>query len=214
MEPDRAPRTRSLNTACASRARNGRSRGASRRRAWITDRTNDFERGRTRRRSCRSPHPRDVRFGDRVAIPAGSIVQGSVGSGTRRQGKERALLGIVSTRSCWLTVRRLGIKTDSVVREGASPANESAARSAARGWWRHPRRNSRGRQGPRSLAAASVQPWNRSNDGRRAKSGCAACGDDSVIAVQQPVTVTVENKPQASATGRGHSNRRRMIGFF
>jgi hypothetical protein len=72
---------------------------------------------------------RDVRVGDRVAIPAGSVVQGSVME-VERGGKvkERARLGIRFHTVVLADGSRLGIKTDSVVREGASPANESAAK--------------------------------------------------------------------------------------
>jgi hypothetical protein len=72
---------------------------------------------------------RDVRVGDRVAIPAGSIVQGSV-SEVERGGKvkERARLAIRFHTVVLDNGTRLNIKTDSVIREGASPAKESAAK--------------------------------------------------------------------------------------
>ena len=72
---------------------------------------------------------RDVRVGDRVAIPAGSVVQGSVME-VERGGKvkERARLGIRFHTVVLADGSRLNIRTDSVVREGASPANESAAK--------------------------------------------------------------------------------------
>jgi hypothetical protein len=72
---------------------------------------------------------RDVRVGDRVAIPAGSVVQGSVME-VERGGKikERARLGIRFHTVVLADGSRLSIRTDSVVREGASPANESAAK--------------------------------------------------------------------------------------
>jgi hypothetical protein len=72
---------------------------------------------------------RDVRVGDRVAIPAGSIVQGSV-SEVERGGKvkERARLAIRFHTVVLDNGTRLNIKTDSVVREGASPSKESAAK--------------------------------------------------------------------------------------
>lgn len=72
---------------------------------------------------------RDVRVGDRVAIPAGSVVQGSVME-VERGGKlkERAKLGIRFHTIVLADGSRLNIRTDSVVREGASPANESAAK--------------------------------------------------------------------------------------
>src|SRR5262245_9485496 len=72
---------------------------------------------------------RDVRVGDRVAIPAGSIVQGSVME-VERGGKlkERARLGIRFHTVVLADGSHLNIRTDSVIREGASPANESAAK--------------------------------------------------------------------------------------
>jgi hypothetical protein len=72
---------------------------------------------------------RDVRVGDRVAIPAGSLVEGSVME-VERGGKvrDRAKLGIRFHTVVLADGTRLNIKTDSVVREGASPAKESAAK--------------------------------------------------------------------------------------
>lgn len=72
---------------------------------------------------------RDVRVGDRVAIPAGSIVQGSVAE-VERGGKvrERARLAIRFHTVVLGNGSRLSIKTDSVVREGTSPTKESAAK--------------------------------------------------------------------------------------
>ncbi len=72
---------------------------------------------------------RDVRVGNRVAIPAGSLVQGSVME-VERGGKvrERSKLGIRFHTVVLADGSRLTIKTDSVVREGPSPAKESAAK--------------------------------------------------------------------------------------
>ena len=72
---------------------------------------------------------RDVRVGDRVAIPAGSVVQGSVME-VERGGKikERARLGVRFHTVVLADGTRLGIRTDSIVREGSSPTNESAAK--------------------------------------------------------------------------------------
>jgi hypothetical protein len=72
---------------------------------------------------------RDVRVGDRVAIPAGSLVQGSVAEVDRGgKVKERARLAIRFHTVVLGDGTRLNIRTDSVVREGASPAKESAAK--------------------------------------------------------------------------------------
>jgi hypothetical protein len=72
---------------------------------------------------------RDVRVGDRVAIPAGAVVQGSVME-VERGGKvkERAKLGIRFHTVVLADGTRLNIKTDSIVREGPSPAKQSAAK--------------------------------------------------------------------------------------
>jgi hypothetical protein len=72
---------------------------------------------------------RDVRVGNRVAIPAGSVVQGSVME-VERGGKirERARLNVRFHTVVLADGSHLSIRTDSVVREGASPANESAAK--------------------------------------------------------------------------------------
>jgi hypothetical protein len=72
---------------------------------------------------------RDVRVGDRVAIPAGSVVQGSVME-VERGGKlkERARLGIRFHTVVLADGTRLNIRTDALVREGPSPAKGSAAK--------------------------------------------------------------------------------------
>jgi hypothetical protein len=72
---------------------------------------------------------RDVRVGDRIAIPAGSVVQGSV-SEVERGGKvrERAKLAIRFHTVILADGSRLNIRTDAVTREGASPSGESAAK--------------------------------------------------------------------------------------
>ena len=72
---------------------------------------------------------RDVRVGDRVAIPAGSMVQGSVME-VERGGKikERARLGIRFHTVVLADGSRLNVRTDSVVREGSAVARESAAK--------------------------------------------------------------------------------------
>ena len=72
---------------------------------------------------------RDVRVGDRVAIPAGSTVRGSVSEvdrGGRVKGKAR--LAIKFHTIVLADGTQLPLKTDAVVREGASPGGESAAK--------------------------------------------------------------------------------------
>jgi hypothetical protein len=72
---------------------------------------------------------RDVRVSDRVAIPAGSLVQGSV-TEVERGGKvkERARLGVRFHTVVLADGTRVPIRTDAIVREGQSPAGESAAK--------------------------------------------------------------------------------------
>ncbi len=72
---------------------------------------------------------RDVRVADRVAIPAGSTVRGSVTEvdrGGRIKGKAR--LAIRFHTIVLADGTQLALKTDPVVREGQSPGGESAAK--------------------------------------------------------------------------------------
>lgn len=72
---------------------------------------------------------RDVRVGDRVAIPAGAIAQGSVIE-VERGGKikEQARLGVRFHTIVLADGTRLNIRTEPVMRDGPSPAKESAAK--------------------------------------------------------------------------------------
>jgi hypothetical protein len=72
---------------------------------------------------------RDVRAGGEVAIPAGSRVLGSV-SVVERGGKmkERARLGVRFHTVILADGTELPLQTDTVYREGESPANASAAK--------------------------------------------------------------------------------------
>jgi hypothetical protein len=72
---------------------------------------------------------RDVRVGGRVAIPAGSIVHGTV-TEVQRGGKvrERARLGIRFHTVVLGDGDRLALRTDTIIREGAAPGRESAAK--------------------------------------------------------------------------------------
>ena len=72
---------------------------------------------------------RDVRVSDRIAIPAGSTVRGSVTEvdrGGRMKGKAR--LAIKFHTIVLADGTQIALKTDPVVREGQSPAGESAAK--------------------------------------------------------------------------------------
>jgi len=72
---------------------------------------------------------RDVRVGDRVAIPAGSQARGEV-TMVERGGKvrDRARLGIRFTSVVLADGTRLPVETDTIYREGDSPAGESTAK--------------------------------------------------------------------------------------
>jgi hypothetical protein len=72
---------------------------------------------------------RDVRVGGRVAIPAGSLVHGTV-TEVERGGKvrERARLGIRFHTIVLASGDKLALRTDAITREGASPGRESAAK--------------------------------------------------------------------------------------
>jgi hypothetical protein len=72
---------------------------------------------------------RDVRVSDRIAIPAGSTVRGSVTEvdrGGRMKGKAR--LAIRFHTIVLADGTQVALKTDPVVREGQSPGGESAAK--------------------------------------------------------------------------------------
>jgi hypothetical protein len=72
---------------------------------------------------------RDVKVGDRVAIPAGSRAQGEV-TLVERGGKmhEKARLGVRFTSIVLADGTRVPIETDTIIREGDSPTGESAAK--------------------------------------------------------------------------------------
>lgn len=72
---------------------------------------------------------RDVRVGNRVAIPAGSRANGEVTT-VERGGrlKDRARLGVRFTSIVLADGTRVPIETETIYREGDSPVNESAAK--------------------------------------------------------------------------------------
>jgi hypothetical protein len=72
---------------------------------------------------------RDVKVGDRVAIPAGARAQGEV-TLVERGGRvrDRARLGVRFTSIVLADGTRLPIHTEAVLREGDSPGRESAAK--------------------------------------------------------------------------------------
>ena len=72
---------------------------------------------------------RDVRVGDRVAIPAGAKAHGEV-TMVERGGKvrDKARLGIRFTSVVLADGTRVPVETDTIFREGDSPTGESAAK--------------------------------------------------------------------------------------
>jgi hypothetical protein len=72
---------------------------------------------------------RDVRVGDRVAIPAGATAHGEV-TLVERGGrlKDRARLGIRFTSVVLADGTRIPLETDTIYREGDPPSGESAAK--------------------------------------------------------------------------------------
>ncbi len=72
---------------------------------------------------------RDVRVGDRIAIPAGSKAHGEV-TMVERGGKvrDKARLGIRFTSVVLADGTRVPVETDTIFREGDSPTGESAAK--------------------------------------------------------------------------------------
>jgi hypothetical protein len=72
---------------------------------------------------------RDVRVGDRVAIPAGATARGEV-TMVERGGKvrDRARLGIRFTSVVLADGTRVPLETETIYREGDSPTGESAAK--------------------------------------------------------------------------------------
>ncbi len=72
---------------------------------------------------------RDVKVGDRVAIPAGAQAVGEV-TLVERGGKvrEKARLGVRFTSIVLADGTRIPLETDTIIREGSSPGGESAAK--------------------------------------------------------------------------------------
>ena len=72
---------------------------------------------------------RDVKVGDRVAIPAGAEAVGEVTLVDRGgRMRSRARLGVRFTSIVLADGTRIPVETDTIIREGSSPGNESAAK--------------------------------------------------------------------------------------
>jgi hypothetical protein len=136
---------------------------------------------------------RDVRVGTRIAIPAGSIVSGSVTEverGGKMKGKARLAVRFHTVTLADGT--QLAIRTDAVVREGESPSRETAAKvggaaiggailGAILG-------GGRGAAIGAGVGAAGGTAAAMTNDRNAAT---LPAGTSVTVRVQQPVTVTV-----------------------
>jgi hypothetical protein len=139
---------------------------------------------------------RDVRVGTRVAIPAGSVVTGSVTEvdrGGKMKGKAR--LGVRFHTVTLADGTQLAIRTDAVVREGESPAKETAAKvggaaiggailGAILG-------GGKGAAIGAGVGAAGGTAASMANDRDAAT---LPAGTNVTVRVQQPVTVTVQKE--------------------
>ena len=139
---------------------------------------------------------RDVRVGSRVAIPAGSVVSGSVTEvdrGGKMKGKARLAVRFHTVTLADGT--QLALRTDAVVREGESPARETAAKvggaaiggailGAILG-------GGRGAAIGAGVGAAGGTAASMANDRNAAT---LPAGTNVTVRVQQPVTVTVQKE--------------------
>lgn len=139
---------------------------------------------------------RDVRVGSRVAIPAGSIVSGSVTEvdrGGKMKGKARLAVRFHTVTLADGT--QLALRTDAVVREGESPARETAAKvggatvggailGAILG-------GGKGAAIGAGVGAAGGTAASMANDRNPAT---LPAGTNVTVRVQQPVTVTVQKE--------------------
>jgi hypothetical protein len=139
---------------------------------------------------------RDVRVGSRVAIPAGSIVSGSVTEverGGKMKGKARLAVRFHTVTLADGT--QLALRTDVVVREGESPARETAAKvggaaiggailGAILG-------GGKGAAIGAGVGAAGGTAASMANDRNPAT---LPAGSNVTVRVQQPVTVTVQKE--------------------
>ncbi len=139
---------------------------------------------------------RDVRVGTRIAIPAGSTVAGSVTEverGGKVKGKARLAVRFHTVTLADGT--SVPIRTDAVIREGQSPAGESAAKvggaaiggailGAILG-------GGRGAAIGAGVGAAGGTAAAMANERNAAT---LAAGTSLTVRVQQPVTVTVQKE--------------------
>ena len=137
---------------------------------------------------------RDVKVGDRVAIPAGSRVEGEV-TLVERGGrlKDRARLGVRFTSIVLADGTRLPIQTETIVREGDARANASAAKigggalggAIIGGILGGAKGAAIGGSVGAGAGTAAVMAGDRSN-------ATLTAGTPVTVRIQEPVTVTVE----------------------
>jgi hypothetical protein len=139
---------------------------------------------------------RDVRVGGRVAIPAGSIVHGTV-TDVQRGGKvrERARLSIRFHTVVVGNGDRLALRTDAITREGQSPGRESAAKigGAANGG-AIPGAILRGGKGAALGAGVGAGGGTAAVMAGDANIVTIPAGSTVSVRIQQPVSVTVEKE--------------------
>ena len=137
---------------------------------------------------------RDVKVGDRVAIPAGARAIGSVMQ-VERGGKfkERARLGIRFHTLVLADGTRVPISTETIYRDGEAPGNSTAAKvGGAAGRRRDPGRHPRRRKGAvigstagRGAGTAAVMAGDRN-------AATLPAGTPMTVRLMAPVTVTSE----------------------
>ena len=139
---------------------------------------------------------RDVRVDGRVAIPAGSLVHGTV-TEVERGGKvrERARLGIRFHTVVLAGGERLTLRTEAITREGAAPGRQSAAKiggaavggailGAILG----------GKKGAAIGGAVGAGGGTAAVMAGESNAVTVPAGSTVSVRIQQPVTVTVEKE--------------------
>ena len=139
---------------------------------------------------------RDVRVGGRVAIPAGSIVHGSVTEvDARRQGERARAARHPLPHGRARRRHQLALRTDAVMREGDVARPRERREDRRRGdRRRHPRRHPRRRQGRGDWRRRRRRRRHGGGDGQRSQPRTSRPARPSACAMQQPVTVTVEKE--------------------
>jgi type IV secretory pathway VirB10-like protein len=136
---------------------------------------------------------RDVRVGDRVAIPAGSKAHGEVTLVERgARVRERARLGVRFTSIVLADGTRLPIDTEPIYREGETVRNENAAKIGGGASAAHHRRHPRRRQGCGDRRRARRRRRHRRGGGGWRNAATLPSGAPVTVRIERPVTVSVE----------------------